>query len=223
MAKLLPGTTCDSSRPRVLDLFCGAGGASSGYFRAGFNVVGVDIKPQPHYPFKFYQADAFDFVSWHGADFDVIHASPPCQFYCRIIREQYRNNHPDLISAVRDVLRATGKPFVIENVIEARPLLHNPIMLCGSMFGLRVFRHRLFELSPERFILLPSCNHHFQPVLLTGSSLRYRRLFGRGEALAADKRAACGIDWMTVSELDSSIPPAYTAFLGSVLLSFLTK
>lgn len=108
------------SRPRLLDLFCGAGGAAMGYHRAGFDVVGVDIKPQKHYPFEFHQGDALEYVAAHGHEYDVIHASPPCQGYSEETPLEYRGNHPRMIGAVRDALQKIGKPYIIENVDGAR-------------------------------------------------------------------------------------------------------
>lgn len=140
-----------SNKPRLLDLFCGAGGAAMGYYRAGFDVVGVDIKPQPHYPFEFIQVDAIDMLrrmlygaflsndgNWYFIDdFAAIHASPPCQKFSTMTKRWKRENeHPDLIDLTRQLLIKTGLPYVIENVVGAP--LANPIMLCGSMFGLGV-------------------------------------------------------------------------------------
>src|SRR5690348_16558972 len=135
----------DMKKPRLLDLFCGAGGCSMGYHRAGFEVVGVDIKPQKNYPFEFHQADALEFLKIHGHEFDAIHASPPCQRYSvgRHIH-QSGGNHPDLVHPTRSLLEATGKPWVIENVMGS-PVAG--VTLCDLMFGLKVLRHRLFETS----------------------------------------------------------------------------
>ena len=134
-----------SKKPRMLDLFCCAGGAAAGYAKAGFEVVGVDIDRQPHYPFKFIQADAMELDSKFIASFDAIHASPPCQAYSDLAKRN-GNAHewPRLIEPVREMLMRSGKPYVIENV-DGAPLL-DPVVLCGTMFkGLRVLRHRLFE------------------------------------------------------------------------------
>lgn len=134
-----------SIRPRLLDLCCKAGGTSQGYHDAGFDVTGVDIDPQPRYPFTFIQADALDFLAAHGHEFDAIAASWPCQRFTTAQRIR-GNTHPDLITPGRALLNATGRPWVMENV-EGAPL-RNPITLCGAMFpGLRVYRHRLFEAS----------------------------------------------------------------------------
>ena len=199
-------------RPRLLDLFCGAGGASMGYQRAGFYVVGVDIKPQPHYcGDEFYQADALEFPL---DGYDAYHASPPCQAYTRLTEKKYRHNHPDLIAYVRLRL-ALHKPFVIENVPDAKDRLWHPIMLCGTMFGLRVYRHRYFEICPEIFNLLTPCCHHKNPILVSGTT---RRKAGRVENSIKEKREAMGIDWMTGKELDQAIPPAYTEYIGKYLM-----
>ena len=141
-------------RPRLLDLFCGAGGAGMGYSRAGFEVVGVDIAPQKHYPFEFHQADALEYLAQHGAEFDAIHASPPCQRYSAITHaKRTENNYPDLIPSTREALIKCDRPYVIENVPRA-PLI-NPLILCGTMFDLHVIRHRLFEMSNSIYFSPP--------------------------------------------------------------------
>ncbi len=201
-------------KPKLLDLFCGAGGASMGYHRAGFEVEGVDIKPQPHYPFKFYQADALTFPL---DGYDAYHASPPCQAYSQLTEKRFRGNHPDLIAYVRLRL-ALHKPFVIENVPGAKDRLWHPIRLCGTMFGLGVYRHRYFEISPEINTLFTPCNHHKNPVLVSGTT---RRKSGRIENSIAEKLKAMDIDWMTGKELDQAIPPAYTEYIGKYLIGAL--
>jgi DNA (cytosine-5)-methyltransferase 1 len=128
---------------KLLDLYCGAGGAAMGYHRAGFEVVGVDINPQKHYPFEFHQGDAIEYLREQGKEFDVIHASPPCQRYSKSVKKINRKNHPDLIFNTRTQLITSCRPYIIENV-PGSPLI-NPIVLCGTMFGLDVKRHRLFE------------------------------------------------------------------------------
>jgi hypothetical protein len=130
------------ARVRLLDLFSGAGGAAVGYARAGFEVVGVDIEPQPNYPFEFHQADALEFCREHGHEFDAIHASPPCQAYTPL-RAVHGKDYPDMLAATREALEATGLPWVIENVPGAP--INSGIFLCGTMFDLRVYRHRWFE------------------------------------------------------------------------------
>lgn len=205
----------------VLDLYCGAGGAGRGYADAGFAVVGVDIAPQPHYPFEFHQGDAIEFLRKHGREFDLIHASPPCQAYMPIrglVESRWGpQGYSDLIAATRQSLKDIGRPYVIENVPGA-PLV-SPILLCGEMFGLRVFRHRLFETS--FFLLAPPHPRH--PRSSTTNSYRGMSAFKYGAThinvcgnnfLIADARLAMGIDWMTANEISQAVPPAYTAFMG---------
>lgn len=205
-------------RPRLLDLFCGAGGAAMGYYRAGFEVVGVDIEPQKHYPFEFHQADA---MTYPLEGFDVIHASPPCQGYSAM-QNIHKNSqlHPALISPIRMRLLRNGKPYIIENVRKSP--LKSPIMLCGSMFNLKMIRHRYFESPWIDFQLLPACNH--------GNV--YDPWHGAGRT-AEKFREAIGIDWMPMGggRLDrkgsrsgtvtEAIPPAYTEWVGRQLLEAL--
>ncbi len=187
-----------------------------GYHRAGFEVVGVDIKPQKHFPFEFHQADA---MTYPLEGFDVIHASPPCQRYSQCTPKEYKENHPDLIDAVRDRITVYHRRYyVIENVSGARHLLLDPIMLCGSMFGLRVRRHRYFETWPPMSGLLPQCNHREYPICITGTT---RRKSGRFEDCAQDCRNASKLYWMTRKEMDEAIPPAYTEWIGRQLMETL--
>ncbi len=144
MTELTAMRRAPGRRPRLLDLFCCQGGAAKGYADAGFDVTGVDIAPQPRYPYQFVQADAIAYALEHGAGFDFIHASPPCQHDSECQRIQ-GNTHPDLIAPTRTALEATGLPWVIENVRGAAPKLREPVMLCGPMFGLATYRHRFFE------------------------------------------------------------------------------
>jgi len=220
-------------KPRLLDLFCGADGASMGYHRAGFEVEGVDIKPQPHYPFKFHLADALEFPL---DGFDAYHASPPCQFGS-VATARWRNvgrEYPNLISATRELLLATGKPYVIENVSGAKRHLRCPVLLCGITFGLKVVRHRWFECNP--FILSPGhsskqCHGavtkgvaindpagHGRP----GHTYRALTVAGHGGNSQSfkwrDWQEAMGIDWMTKYELTQAIPPAYTEYIGKYLI-----
>ena len=184
-----------------------------GYHQAGFEVVGVDIKPQPHYPFEFHQADALEFPL---DGFDVIHASPPCQAYSKCTNPTYRENHPKLIEAIRTQLEKANIPFVIENVEGARHELIQPIMLCGSMFGLPIRRHRYFEIDPLMMFLMSPCNHKPNPVYITGTP---RPKHGpRKDPPAAMKREALGTPWMTIKNMDEAIPPAYTEFIGKQLI-----
>lgn len=206
---------------RCLDLFCGAGGAGMGYHRAGFEVVGVDIKPQPHYPFEFHQADALEYLKEHGREFDFIHASPPCQAYSHLTPMENRVNHARMIPAVRTLLVKVDRPYIIENVSGARRELKDAMMLCGSMFGLRTQRHRYFETS---FFVTPPpgrCDHSVLPLLVTTASQASRKKrFALGMRPKTVKNAplAYGIDWMTGMELSQAIPPAYTEFIGKQII-----
>jgi DNA (cytosine-5)-methyltransferase 1 len=206
-------------KPRLLDLFCCAGGAARGYQLAGFHVTGIDIKHQPRYIGDvFIQADALEYVAQHGHEYDVIHASPPCQHYT-IAQNAAKNAaaHPDLVGPVRELLQATGKPYVIENVIGAP--MQNPIMLCGLSFGLKVRRHRLFEVP--FFALTPPCQCKGQDYfVIFGHEVRNRRhgdKSGRKNSIALG-RQAMGCEWMTRAELSEAIPPAYTQWIGERLL-----
>jgi DNA (cytosine-5)-methyltransferase 1 len=211
---------------KLLDLFCGAGGASMGYHLAGFEVSGVDIQPQPRYPFTFHQADALEYLAAHGKEFDVIHASPPCQGYTSLkhLPALAGNVYPMLIDETRDLLKRTGNTYIIENVPGAT--LDNPIELEGRMFGLRVLRRRLFESSI--FLLAPEL-----PILRRRKYVADISEFDRGQygfvgvygqkfAVSA-ARSAMGIDWMTRAELAQAIPPAYTQFIGRELLRILSR
>ncbi len=188
-----------------------------GYYRAGFDVTGVDIAPQPRYPFAFVRGDALEYAAAHGHEYDAIHASPPCQAYSKTQRIQ-GNQHPDLIAATRGVLQATGRPYVIENVPGA-PLL-NPVQLVGSMFGLRTMRPRLFECSfavPFRLAPPPAARHAKMGRLAREGE--YVHIAGHGHA--GQWREAMGIDWMTRDGLSQAIPPAYTEYVGAHLLQAL--
>jgi DNA (cytosine-5)-methyltransferase 1 len=205
---------------RLLDLFSGAGGAAYGYMLAGFHVTGVDLKAQPRYRGDvFIQADALEFVAKHGDQFDVIHASPPCQAYS-VTRSLTTTRHPQLIAAVRQALQAAGCLYVIENV-EGAPL-QNALMLCGTMFpGLHVYRHRLFEVSPTLFFPPFTCNHGAIVAPSKGmyhTLEKYRIITCVGHNFQAEAgRKAMGIDWMTRTELAQAIPPAYTQWIGEQL------
>lgn len=231
------------ARPLLLDLFCGAGGAAVGYHRAGFDVVGVDIKPQPHYPFEFIQADALA-APMEFSSFDAVHASPPCQGYSRMRHLPWLKDriYPLLIEPTRELLRAWGGIWIIENVEDA-PLLRAPglygehgIRLCGTMFDLPgQFRHRVFESS------LPLAEpyhprHSF--VMAPGNASLAKRYPGRFAGISSWQEAggvaghfgdreraerSMGIDWMTVDELREAIPPAMTEFIGQQLLEHLRR
>lgn len=214
-------------KPILLDLFCGAGGAAEGYARAGFEVIGVDIGPQPNYPFHFIQDDALGYLSQAFTDtFDAIHASPPCQRYSVASKSHNgrAEDHPDLIAPTRRLLNMTRLPYVIENVPGA-PLL-GATMLCGTMFpGLRVTRHRLFEHS--FFAMAPPHGKH--PLHYTRDKRKphygqldemeaFVTVTGGGNCSKAAAADAMGIDWMTKDELNQAIPPAYTHFVGERLM-----
>jgi DNA (cytosine-5)-methyltransferase 1 len=211
---------------RLLDLFCGAGGAAMGYHRAGFEIVGVDIKPQKHYPFEFHQADAFEYLAAHADEFDVIHASPPCEAYSRANHVHHRE-YPRLIEPVRELL--AGRPYVIENVAGAP--LRNPVVPCGMMFGLKVYRHRLFECS-SFFLAPPHEPHNDRSQWRPGhgpTDNGFVSIFGHGAGrgwqefglrYADYARQAMDCPWMTKAELAQAIPPAYTEWIGLQLLQY---
>jgi DNA (cytosine-5)-methyltransferase 1 len=207
---------------RLLDLFCGAGGAGEGYHRAGFEVVGVDKEPQPHYPFEFHLADAFEYLAKHYQEFDIIHASPPCQRYSRITGR--KEDHPDLLQVTLDALRKTNRPYILENVPGAP--MQNYVMLCGTMFGLRVFRHRLFMCNPQITFAPALCNHydHSSNGGRNGDKkypdAKFITVTGSVHPIAKAKKAM-GIEWMTRAELVDAIPPAYTEWLGKTMMGLL--
>lgn len=207
-------------RPRLLDLFCGAGGAAMGYYRAGFDVVGVDLEPQKHYPFEFHQADA---MTYPLDGFDVIHASPPCQAYTTAGKQWRKQGkeYPDLIAVIRSRLDPYNLPYVIENVPGA-PLI-DPILLNGPMFGLKVRRRRYFETKPRLdFILIPP-----DPP----SQYRMGRRVSEGDVITpvghfsnvVYAKKVMGIDWMGQKDLAQAIPPAYTEFIGKQLMERIQK
>lgn len=226
------------TRPRLLDLFCGAGGAAVGYARAGFEVVGVDINPQPRYPFEFHQADA---LTYPLDGFDVIHASPPCQAYS-VANNIHGKNHPDLLPITRERLIESGTAWVIENVPGAPmhvgpPTLLSPeingVIVCGLALDLNVKRHRLFE--SNRPLTGTKCppGHPGDWLLVFGHSVLERgtvigKAKGGGNRIKrkhttiARGREAMGIDWMNRDELSESIPPAYTEWIGQQLLATVT-
>jgi len=210
---------------RLLDLFCGAGGAGRGYHRARFEIVGVDIVDQPHYPFGLIQAEATLFA-WSVCEtrgaFDAIHASPPCQTFTAYKRRGggVGEGYEDLIAPTREALAATGLPYVIENVAGA-PLV-NPVMLCGSSFGLDIRRHRYFETNWP--LVGPPCNHAWQTPRFPQATNRTnkRSTVEVGAYRCAHLApAAMGIDWMTNDELSEAVPPAYTEFIGRQLMGYL--
>jgi DNA (cytosine-5)-methyltransferase 1 len=191
---------------RVLDACSGAGGMSMGYWLAGFDVVGVDIHPMPNYPFPFTRADALDYVADHGQDFDLIHGSWPCEHYANVTR--WRGDpttHPDLLPAGRQVMAATGRPYVIENVPEAP--IRPDYLLCGTNFGLKIRRHRAFETSwGGGGDLLSPCWH--RPEVLAFEH--------KDERAYAD---AMGCGWMTIREARKAVPPSYSQWIGEQFLA----
>jgi SAM-dependent methyltransferase len=212
-----------TDKPRVLDLFCNAGGAAVGYARAGFEVVGVDIDPQPNYPFRFVQGDAITFVTMNGPEFDLVHASPPCQYGAAITlgtNKHRRHLHQDLYPRTLSILKEVSLPYVIENP-DARP----DVVLCGEMFGLSVIRHRKIELggwSTEK----PKHVKHRGRV----RGWRHGKYFdgpyiaaygnGGGKGSAQEMREAMGIDWTDDrDELVEMLPPAYTEWIGRAFLA----
>lgn len=222
------------SKPRILDLFCGAGGAAMGYHRAGFDVVGVDIDPQPDYPYEFHQADVmvqFDDGIYEAGfgPFDAIHASPPCQGYVQfnnLNAERYGNRveHPLLIGPVRQLLVASRLPWVMENVVGST--IQTSVMLCGSSFGLGVVRHRVFE-SNVLLMGPPTCQHTGTEIAVYGK-LDGRRIWTRSDgsevrcaSTLKQAQRAMDIDWMDWEHLKEAIPPAYAEWIGGHLINAL--
>jgi DNA (cytosine-5)-methyltransferase 1 len=220
-----------NSKPKALDLFSCAGGASMGLFRAGFDVTGVDIVPRNRYPFKFIQADALT-ISLDG--FDFVWASPPCQGYTSMRHAPGTKGAPLLIDQVRDRMPA-NIPWVIENVEEAAWAMRNPVILCGSMFnlgaqGCRLQRHRLFE---SNFPLpVPPCSHDATPVIgVYGGHARKRAATAGGRGTKdvwegghkAAASEALGINWMTLAEMSEAIPPAYAEYIGYLAINFINE
>jgi DNA (cytosine-5)-methyltransferase 1 len=207
-----------------LDLYCKAGGASKGYHLAGFDVTGVDIEAQPNYPFEFHRADALEFLAAHGDEFDAIAASPPCHDHSTLSSRAGVNGSGWLLDATLEALAGQLRPWIVENVMGAR--MRADVVLCGSMFGLRTYRHRKFAIDP-RIPWLPPVPWH--PVHRVRTSTKDRRTgfaAGMNVSITGDVGSwvgpACmGIDWMTGNELAQAIPPAYTEYLGRHLLDYL--
>lgn len=205
------------NRPRLLDLGCCAGGASVGYERAGFEVEGVDIAPMPRYPFKFHLADALEFLSRNADRYDAIHGSPPCQRFSSMssCRPGLGESYPDLVAPWREALDEIGKPYILENVVGAP--LKSPIMLCGQMFGLELYRHRLFESNVA--LQAPPHPEHTIPASRAGHWVPGTVMSVAGHvAPISQARRAMGIDWMNRDELSEAIPPAYSEYVGTYLI-----
>ncbi len=209
---------------RLLDLFCGAGGCAVGYHRAGFTeITGIDIRPQPNYPFTFVQGDATD-PNIDFEMFDAIHASPPCQGFTTLQSMWNSQEHPDLLTPTRELLESVGLPYVIENVPGAP--MRPTIMLCGSTFGLDVRRHRLFETNFP--LWNQPCLHVIQPPRWPSGDKRRPGVLSRTVPVYGNahfegdnhelRSKAMGIDWMTPDELKEAIPPAFTEYIGQQLL-----
>ncbi|WP_230592845.1 DNA methylase [Rhodococcoides fascians] len=199
-----------------------------GYHRAGFDVTGVDINPQPNYPFEFHQGDALEYLAAHSHEYDAVHASPPCQQFTAYRRKGHGvgDGYPNLIPQTRELLAAVGVPYVIENVETARAELRDPIRLCGSMFGLDVQRHRMFESNMD--LEQPECDHSVWtprfPPATNRTNLRKTVEVGVWRIpLKTQQRAMGNVDWMTLRELSESIPPAYTQEIGRQILAHITK
>jgi DNA (cytosine-5)-methyltransferase 1 len=216
---------------RLLDLYCCAGGAGLGYHQAGFEVVGVDISPQPRYPFTFIQRNVLALDLKFIRTFDAIHASPPCQFATELRHAPNTKEHPNLIPETRAMLAASGLPYIIENVDGAKGHLIDPILLCGSMFGLgaaghQLQRHRWFE---SNIVIKPPgpCKHTSPVIGIYGGHIRCRsaKHGGRrtrdfeGHNKPALAREAMGMSWATMNQMSEAIPPAYTRFLGEQLIA----
>jgi DNA (cytosine-5)-methyltransferase 1 len=213
-------------KPRLLDLFCCQGGAGMGYHRAGFDVVGVDINPQPRYPFEFHQAEALWFLRAHWREFDAIHASPPCQAHSDL-QKQSKIEYEDLIGPTRWMLERTSLPWVIENV-EGAPLI-DPVTICGAAVeGVSVIRHRRFE-SNVPLVGVP-CPPEGHPRVFTyderkkhkgrlDQNTSYVQVTGGGNCTVANKRRAMGTPWMTGRGCNEAIPPAYAEHIGRQLLA----
>jgi len=208
-------------RPRLLDLFCGQYGAGYGYHLAGFDVTGVDIRPIRHRPdgVRFVHGDALEYLVEHGHEYDAIHASPPCRAYSRArFGAPVAYRHPDLVAPVRAALRQTGLPYVLENV-EGSPL-RDPVLLCGAMFGLRTYRHRLFETSWPLAGHLPPHPAHEARTARMGRPAgpgEFHSLVGNFSGLQA-AREVMEMPWANQDGIRQAVPPAYTRFIGAVLL-----
>jgi DNA (cytosine-5)-methyltransferase 1 len=211
------------TRPLLLDLFCCEGGAATGYHRAGFDIVGVDIDPQPNYPFHFIQGDALDAERWAHWQPDAIHASPPCQSYSTM-SNRHGSDELELLEPTRELLAATGLPYVIENVVGARRHMESPLMLHGGHFGLNLYRPRLFE-SNVLLMAPPKAARPKNAAAVYGRKEDRRLLWTRSDgtelraASLDEARDAMGMPWASWNGCREAIPPAYTEFIGRQLLA----
>ncbi|MFC7983843.1 SAM-dependent methyltransferase [Streptomyces sp. NPDC057336] len=217
---------------RVLDTYSCAGGMAVGYWLAGYDVVGVDINPQPHYPFEHHVGDAIEFIKAHGHEFDLGHGSPPCQAYTPLNAYNHKT-YPDLIAPTRAAFEAVGLPYVIENVEAAAPELKSPTLLCGPMFGLKVYRHRLFETNWD--LAAPAHPVHVERCTRNGylptEEKPFMSIHGGRHSRAWQNAAAdaMGMPWIKVSaggdiplgirEVCEAIPPAYARWIGEQYLA----
>lgn len=211
------------TRPRLLDLYSCAGGAAMGYHQAGFEVVGVDIEPQPRYPFEHHQADALEFLVDYGREFDAIHASPPCHDHSSLVSRSGEDGTGHLLADTREALRAYPLT-VIENVPGAA--MRVDLALCGCMFGLRTYRLRWFEITGPLMLVEPVHRKHVAKTASKGR--REAWASGMNISITGDVGTylgpeAMGIDWMSGDELSQAIPPAYTKFIGEQLLAHLRQ
>jgi DNA (cytosine-5)-methyltransferase 1 len=211
-------------RKRLLDLFCCQGGAAKGYHDAGFEVVGIDINPQPCYPFEFHQGDAIEYLIEHHGEFDVVHASPPCHDHTSLASVAGVDGTAHLLADTRDTLRGLPIPWVIENVPGAP--MRVDLMLCGAMFALRTYRHRWFEFSDP--MLPPALEHPRHRVLTSTKKRRTCWDAGLNISVTGDIGTTIGslaldIDWMTGNGLSQAIPPAYTRVVGAHLHDLLER
>jgi DNA (cytosine-5)-methyltransferase 1 len=210
---------------RLLDAFCGQGGSAMGYHRAGFTeIVGVDNKPQPRYPFTFILGDALEYIAAHGHEFDAIHASPPCQDHSPLKSRAGEHGTGWMLPATLELLPKVTEMFVVENVMGAR--MPRDLVLCGSMFGLRVYRHRKFHIGGVQMLTALSHPRH---IVKTSTKKRKRdwdagmNISVTGDIGTSIGGPAMGIDWMTGDGLSQAIPPAYTEFIGSLLADQLRR
>jgi DNA (cytosine-5)-methyltransferase 1 len=213
---------------RLLDTYCCAGGATRGYQYAGFHVTGVDIEPQPNYGGDtFVQGDAVEFIKEHGHEFDAIAGSPPCQAHSPL-NAYNKKTYPQLIGTTRQAMIASGKPYVIENVEAARSELLDPVLLCGPMFELRMYRHRLFEAGNGFTFTAPAHPTHEALCVRNGYLPTPGRPFmsihggKHSRAWLEAAKDAMGMPWVsTIREVCEAIPPAYTRHIGEALLAHL--